>query len=74
MRKQNDRFTVSNSIGNTKLTYPVALITSDEAMYAGGVGADLATMTYITNKDFYLYTGSYYWTMTPFSSWVVMLV
>ena len=63
---KNDRFTVSNSIGNTKLTYPVALITSDEAMYAGGVGADLATMTYITNKDFYLYTGSYYWTMTPF--------
>ena len=64
---KNDRFTVSNSIGNAKLTYPVALITTDEEMYAGGVGADPATMTYITNEDFYLYNGNYYWSMTPFA-------
>lgn len=64
---KNDRFTVSNSIGNAKLTYPVALITTDEEMYAGGVGADPATMTYITNEDFYLYNGNHYWSMTPFA-------
>ena len=64
---KNDRFTVSNSIGNAKLTYPVALITTDEEMYAGGVGADPVTMTYITNEDFYLRVGYYYWPMTPFA-------
>ena len=31
-----DKFTVSNSIGNGKLTYPVGLLTVDEVMYAGG--------------------------------------
>ncbi len=64
---KNDRFTVSNSIGNAKLTYPVALITTDEEMYAGGVGTDPVTMTYITNEDFYLRVGYYYWSMTPFA-------
>ena len=64
---KNDRFTVSNSIGNAKLTYPVALITTDEEMYAGGVGADPATMTYITNEDYYLCIGNDYWSMTPFA-------
>lgn len=62
---KNDRFTVSNSIGNAKLTYPVALITTDEEMYAGVVGTDPATMTYITNTEFYLYNGGSYWAMTP---------
>ncbi len=64
---KNDRFTVSSDVGNSKLTYPVALITSDEVMYAGGVGADPATMTYITNEEYYLYTGKHYWSMTPFA-------
>ena len=64
---KNDRFTVSNSIGNAKLTYPVALITTDEEMYAGVVGTDPVTMTYITNEDFYLCVGYYYWSMTPFA-------
>ena len=36
-------------------------------MYAGGVGADPATMTYITNEDFYLFMGYFYWSMTPFA-------
>ncbi len=31
----NDAFTVDSSIGNGKLTYPVGLMTTDEAMYAG---------------------------------------
>ncbi len=44
--------------GNQKLTYPIGLITADEVAFAGGV--------YNTNnKQFYLYTNQYYWTMSP---------
>ena len=64
---KNDRFTVNNTIGNMELVYPIALTTSDELVYAGAAGLDPATMTYITNTEFYLYTGSWYWTMTPFA-------
>ncbi len=38
-------------------TTKVGLITSDEIRYAGG--------SYSTNQDYYLYTGSAYWTMSP---------
>ena len=45
--------------GNQKLTYPIGLITADEVAFAGGV--------YNTNnKQFYLYTNQYYWTMSPY--------
>ncbi len=64
-----DKFTTPNSkgIGNQLLTYPVALMTADEVVYAGGKFA-------INNKDAYYYLNSdglsvvgskYYWTMTP---------
>ena len=62
---KNDRFTVSNDIGNKALTYPVGLITSDEAAMAGGVAGDKNTNSYITNMDYYLFSGTLYWTMTP---------
>ena len=32
-----DKFTVDNSTGNGKLTYPIALMTADEVSFAGGV-------------------------------------
>jgi len=52
-------YTVSNSIGNGNLEYPVGLISADEAM-AAGVGA------YNTGTTrSYLYRGNWYWTMTP---------
>ncbi len=54
----NDRFTVSTDNGNGALTYPIALITADEVAYAGSI-----VMTH--NHDYYLYTNSHYWTMTP---------
>ncbi len=63
----NDRFTVENNIGNTALTYPVGLITSDEVAMAGGLTYDFNTSSYITNTDYYLYTGYNYWTMTPYT-------
>ena len=54
----NDRFTVSTDNGNGALTYPIALITADEVAYAGSI-----VTTH--NHDYYLYTNSHYWTMTP---------
>lgn len=57
--QDSDKFTVSPEKGNGKLTYPVGLITVDEAAFAGGV--------YLSaNPEYYLYTGQIYWTMSPF--------
>ena len=57
---QNDRFTVNDTTNdNGALTYPVGLIVADEVMMAG-VGA-----VAIENYSYYLYTGNFYWTMTP---------
>ena len=61
----NDRFTVNSSVngitGNGALTYPIGLITTDEAAYAGSSIENV-------NLWYYLYTGNYYWTMSPFIS------
>ena len=57
---QNDRFTVEDtSKGNGALTYPVGLITADEMSMGGAVYG-------IGNSSYYLYTGNYYWTMSPY--------
>lgn len=57
--QQNDRFTVNDeNIGNGDLTYPVGLLTTDEAALAGGYSS--------RNYNYYLYTGNYYWTMSPY--------
>jgi len=58
-QNQNDRFTVSDTtIGNGALDYPVGLLTADELIYAGAVLDQ-------TNKEYYLYIGETWWTMTP---------
>ncbi len=54
----NDKFTVSTSVGNGKLTKPVGLITADEVNMAGG-------KTDSRNMLYYLYSGTDYWTMSP---------
>ena len=59
---QNDKFTVNSSNGNGALTYPVALLTADEAYYAGMGG--LSFDGDLTNN--YLNIGGSYWTMTPY--------
>ena len=63
----DDKFTTDSTLGNGKLTYPVALITSDEVVYAGAVVYYYtSSSSYINNTDFYLFTPNYYyWTMTP---------
>ena len=58
--QQNDRFTVNDeSIGNGALTYPIGLLTTDEATLAG----EYSSMNY----NYYLYTGNIYWTMSPYN-------
>ena len=61
-----DQFIVTSGdvLGNGELTYPVGLITIDEAAFAGGKYGSL-------NQSYYLYTGQTYWTMSPsrFLSW-----
>ncbi len=59
-----DRFTVSSTLGNGKLIYPVGLITSDEVMYAGGRGSNTNAVT--GNTTYYLYVGENYWTGSPY--------
>ncbi len=63
---QEDRFNLSsfsygNDItGNMLLNYPVGLVTMEDIIYAGGVYN-------VSNNRYYMYTGSSYWTMSPFS-------
>ena len=65
----NDRFTrettVSGVTGNGALTYPIGLITVDEVAYAGGLYYQSDESA--NNSKYYLYTGNYYWTMSPSS-------
>ena len=65
----NDKFTVSNSLGNGALTYPIGLATTDEIVMSGAHAYDLNTSSYIINDSYYLYPkGGYdYWTMTPYT-------
>ena len=59
-QQENDLFTTSlSSKGNNKLTYPVGLLTLDEAVYAGMVKD-------VNNTNVYLKTEDSFWTMTPF--------
>ena len=60
---ESDKFTVNESNGNGKLTYPVGLITFDEAIMAGGDGHGESA-----NTSYYLYTSLYYWLGSPYSS------
>ena len=56
----SDLYTTSGSEqGNKALTYPIGLISLDEAWYAGGYTSN--------NTSYYLYTGQDYWAMSPCS-------
>ena len=56
---KNDSFTVSNTNGNGKLTYPIGLLTADEINIAGGRGGQ-------TNDSYYLYTNQNFWALSPY--------
>ena len=54
-KQDSDKFTFSNE--KAKLDYQVALITADEASFAGGLYG-------IVNNSYYLYNGQYTWTLS----------
>lgn len=59
-----DAFSVNNE--EAKLTYPIALMTADEARFAGGVYNVEANLWYYTNASAQSVTDSkYWWLMTP---------
>ena len=58
---ENDRFTVSEENGNGALTYPIALLTTDEVVYAGTIYA-LGK----SKEDYYLYNNSDWWLLSPY--------
>lgn len=58
--QNNDKFTVNTSNGNGALTYPIGLLTADEAAMAG-----LPYATSGNNTDSYLYTNANWWLMSP---------
>ena len=58
--QNNDAFTVNDTNkGNGVLTYGIGLVTIDEVVLAGGWGSN--------NSKYYLYSGEYYFTMSPIS-------
>ena len=68
---KNDAFTVSSSIGNGALKYPVGLITYDEVVLAGGStgwepdGSYGGNSEQAYNSSYYLHDDNRTWTMTP---------
>ena len=48
---------------SAKLEYPVALITADEVVLAGGRA--YYNGAYSPNSNYYLYNGKYYWSLSP---------
>ena len=67
-QNDNDKFTVNDSNGNGKLTYPVGLITLDEVVFAGFNTQASNTNDY-ANTTNYLYTNSDCWTFSPVLMW-----
>ncbi len=64
----SDLYTMSSSsIGNKTLTYPIGLITVDEAIFSGSSGGvfDGSYGSRTASPDSYLTTGNRFWTMTP---------
>ena len=57
----NDKFTVSSEVGNGKLTYPVALLTADEAALAGQADSIYSF------EESYLSVGYLEWLLSPSS-------
>ena len=55
---KNDSFTTNDISGNSRLKYSISLISQKEVLLAGGYSE--------ANEQYYLYIGTYYWTITPY--------
>ena len=61
-----DKFTVDSTVGNGKLTYPIALMTADEVSFAGGLWITNAPTWYYYNSANGSSTGStFWWLLSP---------
>ncbi len=61
-----DKFTVDSTVGNGKLTYPIALMTADEVSFAGGLYGTNAPTWYYYNSANGSSTGSnWWWLLSP---------
>ena len=65
-----DKFTVDNSTGNGKLTYPIALMTADEVSFAGGLWATNASTWYYYNSANGSSTGTNWWWLLSPRLWI----
>ena len=62
-----DKFTVDSTVGNGKLTYPIALMTADEVSFAGGLYGTNAPTWYYYNSANGSSTGStWWWLLSPY--------
>lgn len=64
-RSTVDNYSTSTSKGNGQLSAPVALITADEASFAGS-GRNTASQGSYYNANSFLRSGSDFWTMSPY--------
>ena len=64
-----DKFTVSSTTGNGKLTYPIALMTADEVAFAGGVYGMNTPTWYYKNSANGSSTGSEWWWLLSPNRW-----
>ena len=64
-----DKFTVDSTVGNGKLTYPIALMTADEVSFAGGLYGTNAPTWYYYNSAKGSSTGSTLWWLLSPSYW-----
>ena len=64
-----DKFTVDSTVGNGKLTYPIALMTADEVSFAGGVYGTNAPTWYYYNSANGSSTGSTWWWLLSPNFW-----
>ena len=62
-----DKFTVDKSTGNGKLTYPIALMTADEVVFAGG--KDAAAWYYYNSVRGKSSTGNTWWWLLSPHDW-----
>ena len=65
-----DKFTVDSTVGNGKLTYPIALMTADEVSFAGGLWKVSVPTWYYYNSANGSSTGSTYWWLLSPSCWL----
>ena len=68
----NDKFTVDTSIGNGKLTYPIALMTADEVSFAGGIYGNYNEKAWYYKNSLNVNgssTGSTWWWLLSPSDW-----